>query len=141
MKATSLTGLMLVLALVALPAASSGTIVFSAYADLDIYNAPCGGGFIKAIAGYHSGSVVSMDPGDSGRQFRLRGESGRCGLTTSDYCNALGTVGTNSSLGCGTYFEVGSGMCSVRTYEATSWVYANDAGGEEDTASSGCQSC
>lgn len=143
MKKLSVIAALSILALVAMPATGSATIVFSALADISIYDAPCGGGFLKAVEGTHSGTVHSFAPGDVGRPFRVNGQNGFCGFgTTAVTCGANTTV-TSSGGGatCYTYQEVSSNQCSFNSWEARTLVEVTDSGSESATAASSCTGC
>lgn len=141
---THLVGLLLAVALLALPAPSSGTIVFSAYADTpDIGDAGgCApGGTIKAISSYHLGSIASMGAGDTGRHFDVDGSLGKCGFFYAmTSCTDRGTAGSDNSASCTTYMEVGGGMCSGNSYKGVTDVYVL-VGSESAHAESSCSSC
>lgn len=126
----------------ALPVPSSATVVFSAYADLDIYDAPCGFGVLKAFATYHSGTVHSYAGGDSGRGFQVDGGLSVCSSTFDRAsCSNGGTVGTNTTVSCSTYTERNQGSCSSTPWQAKTDVGVTDGGGESAFDASGCQTC
>lgn len=143
MKKTWTVPLFLVLALVVCAAPGSATIVFTAFADLSFYDAPCTPpGTLMSIEGYHSGSLHSMDAGDYGRNFDLDGTTKSCSFSvTHGTCGDFGTAGVDNNVFCATYFEQMKNMCSSRSYKATASVQVTDGGGESAYDESSCQSC
>lgn len=122
---------------------SSGTIVFSAFAGLSVFPAPCApGGTLWSFSGTHSGTVHSMDAGDYGRNFDLDGTTDDCGWGfPRASCSGAGSAGIVDNVQCTTYFEELENRCENRSYKATASVYVTDGGGESDYDETSCQSC
>jgi len=144
MKKTWLIAALVVPALLASPSPSSGTIVFSAYANLTRSSVPCGVPRLVQWNEYHSGSVYSMDPSDYGRGFRVEGDGGECApFSPLSSCFDTGTAGIDNTASCSEYFTVGLFICEsqVTGYKAATTVMVTDGGGESAYVETPCKSC